>query len=60
MNIIIKKILLVFFSCIFALSNANSIETKAISAHVEDITTNTVLFEKKVMSHMAQPPCLNY
>ena len=47
MNIIIKKILLVFFSCIFALSNANSIETKAISAHVEDITTNTVLFEKK-------------
>jgi len=46
MNIIIKKILLVFFSCIFILSNAYSIETKAISAHVEDISTNTVLFEK--------------
>ena len=54
MNIIINKILLVFFSCILILSNANSIDTKAVTAYVEDISTNTVLFEKN--SHTPYGP----
>ena len=46
MNILIKKFLILILINFFFISKSYSIDTKAISAYIEDFNSNTLLFEK--------------